>query len=262
MIFKVTAYGMTSVGKVRDHNEDAFHLGADERLYVVADGMGGHAAGEVASRVAIESVAHFYQTMDDEGTWPFEVNPQLSHHANKLIQAIRLSNRSVLEEVKANEKFRGMGTTIVTLIVRPNVNDGGDSVYLGHVGDSRIYRVRNEAIELMTSDHSWINSQVQSGLLTPEAARNHPLRNVITRALGSDGDVEVDVQDAEPQAGDIFIMCTDGLNTMVEDQEILQDVLRADGDVEKACDILIEHANRNGGEDNVTVIVLRLDPDK
>jgi protein phosphatase len=254
----ICAYATTTEGLVREHNEDCFSVDEERRLFVVADGMGGHAAGEVASRVAVETVKEFLQSADEEATWPYESNPRLSLEGNKLAQAIRVANRRVLEEVGKNEHYRGMGTTIVALTVRPD-EANSEHAYIGHVGDSRTYRIREGKIEQLTTDHSWISAQVESGAISAEAARRHPLRNVITRALGSDEEVEADIIECDVRPGDLFILCTDGLNTMISDEEILKRALAGANDLKAMCASLVEGANEAGGEDNTTVVLVSVE---
>jgi protein phosphatase len=256
----ICAYGTTTEGLVREHNEDCFSVDEAQRLFVVADGMGGHAAGEVASRLAVETVKEFLESADEEATWPYESNPRLSLEGNKLAQAIRIANRRVLDEVKKNERYRGMGTTLVALTVRPD-EANSEHAYIGHVGDSRTYRIRDGKLEQLTSDHSWISAQVESGAISTEAARRHPLRNVITRALGSDEEVEADIIECDVQPGDLFILCTDGLNTMITDEEILKRALASANDLEAMCASLVEGANEAGGEDNTTVVMVSVEED-
>ncbi len=256
----ICAYGLTTEGLVREHNEDCFCVDEARRLFIVADGMGGHAAGEVASRVAVETVREFLQSADEEATWPYETNPRLSLEGNKLAQATRIANRRVLDEVKKNERYRGMGTTLVALTVRPDKTNS-EHAYIGHVGDSRTYRIREGKIEQLTSDHSWISAQVESGAISAGAARRHPLRNVITRALGSDEEVEADIIECDVRPGDLFILCTDGLNTMISDEEILKRALASANDLEAMCASLVEGANEAGGEDNTTVVLVSVEED-
>ena len=250
--------GLSDVGMRRDHNEDSYCINPDYNLYIVCDGMGGHAAGEVASRIAVDTVEKFtLATSNDEDiTWPFEFDETLSLNANRIRTAIRLANQNLIAHIQERKEFKGMGTTIVCSIV------SGDQVSIGHVGDSRIYLLRSGEIKQMTRDHSWIDEQLKQGILTPEEARKHPLRNVITRALGSKDDVIVDVMDARLQAGDVMLLCSDGLTGMLKDEEIRDLVNKNDGDLNAACKALIDQANAEGGDDNVTVILFRYSPDQ
>lgn len=245
--------GMTDVGMRRDHNEDAYCVNPDHNLFIVCDGMGGHAAGEVASRIAVDTVEKFTAATgnDMDITWPFEYDEQLSLNANRIRTAIRLANQNLIAHIQERKEFKGMGTTIVCSII------SGSQASLGHVGDSRIYMIRDGEIRQMTRDHSWIDEQLKQGILTPEEARKHPLRNVITRALGSKDDVVVDVMDTRLIDGDLILLCSDGLTGMLEDHEI-RDIVKTHGtDLPGACRALIESSNSHGGDDNVTVILLR-----
>lgn len=245
--------GLTDVGMRRDHNEDSYCANPEYNLFIVCDGMGGHAAGEVASRIAVDTVEKFTLATgnDEDITWPFEYDETLSLNANRIRTAIRLANQNLIAHIQERKEFKGMGTTIVCSIIN------GSEASLGNVGDSRIYLLRGGEIKQMTRDHSWIDEQLKQGILTPEEARKHPLRNVITRALGSKEDVVVDVIDTQLIDGDTLLMCSDGLTGMLEDPEI-RDIVAANGsDLQGACKALVEQANANGGDDNVTVILMR-----
>jgi len=243
----------TDVGRKRRGNEDSYIVNRDLGLYVVADGMGGHAAGEVASRVAVETIEEFIrQTRSDrEITWPFEIDEAITLDANRLKTAIRIANRKVIKLPEERHEFQGMATTVVALLY------SGETVYLGHVGDSRAYRLRGGELVQLTSDHSWVNEQVQSGMISQTQARTHPLRNVVTRAIGSRWDLQVDILDDTPRVGDLYILCSDGLSTMVDDEEIKRVLLSATAEPVPVCDQLIARANDAGGEDNITIIVIR-----
>jgi protein phosphatase len=245
--------GLTDVGMRRDHNEDSYCTNADHQLYIVCDGMGGHAAGEVASRIAVETVEKFTSATGNDAdiTWPFEYDENLSLNANRIRTAIRLANQNLIAHIQERKEYKGMGTTIVCSIV-----NGADASF-GHVGDSRIYLIRKGEIRQLTRDHSWIDEQIKQGILTLEEARKHPLRNVITRALGSKDDVVVDVMDTRLEDEDILLLCSDGLTGMLEDREILQVVDAHKADLAAACKALIENANAHGGDDNVTAVLLR-----
>jgi serine/threonine protein phosphatase PrpC len=252
---KITCEARSDVGRKRRGNEDALFLNPEQRLYVVADGMGGHAAGEVASKVAVDSINEFVtQTGDNEQiTWPFGLDDSISYDGNRLKTAIRHANRRVLEATRERSEYEGMATTVAAVLV------DGDVANLAHVGDSRIYLWSGGQIELLTSDHSWVNEQIQSGVISPEQARSHPLRNVVTRALGGRTDLLVDVQARKMKAGDVLLLCSDGLTTMVTDEDIARVLGEAGGDVAKAAEALVEEANGRGGEDNITVVLLKFE---
>src|SRR4051812_20425695 len=215
--------------------------------------MGGHAAGEVASKVAVDSINEFVCLTggDEEITWPFGLDENISYDGNRLKTAIRYANRKGLEATKEKSEYEGMATTVAAVLV------DGDSGNIGHVGDSRVYLVRDGQIKQLTSDHSWVNEQIQSGVISPDQARTHPLRNVVTRALGGKPDLQVDMQLHKMLAGDILLICSDGLTTMLPDEDILQVMEDNAGDIEKGGQALIDAANARGGEDNITVLLIK-----
>jgi len=248
------SYGLTDRGLRRYHNEDAFLVRDDLGLFMVADGMGGHAAGEVAAELAVREVERVVEATRSyaEDTWPSEWDANLSLNANRLAQALLAAHRRVTMAVQSNSGLRGMGATIVAALVDWEKL----SLTVAHVGDSRAYLYREAALELLTSDHSWVHEQVVAGLLTEEAARNHPLKNVVTRALGGSQEPTVDVRERDMAAHDLLLLCSDGLNTMLNDEEIMV-ILQRDGELEGLARELVTEANRKGGSDNVTVIVVR-----
>jgi protein phosphatase len=241
------SFGMTDVGRRRDSNEDSFLDADDLGLYAVADGMGGHAAGEVASQMAIETLLHTMRDQDWAGS-----DPDVEEVGSALREAIESANRKICESVENRVEWRGMGTTMVAMAAV-----GSDAV-IGYVGDSRAYRLRDGRMERLTSDHSWVNEQVKMGLLTDEDAQRHPMRNIVTRALGNRVDVAVDLVRDAMQAGDVYLLCSDGLNTMLEDDEIRRLLAAHADDPRRACEALVDSANDHGGEDNTTVIAVRV----
>ncbi len=249
----IESRSVSDVGRKRPINEDSFVANDEEGLYVVADGMGGHAHGEVASRIAVETIEEFVKLTsgDTDVTWPYGIDEELSLNGNRLKTSIKFANQQLLEHTRSETDCEGMATTVVAVLVAAGVAE------IAHVGDSRLYLIRDGRITCLTSDHSWVNEQVLSGVIDSEQARTHPLRNVVTRALGGKPDLEVDVQSLELEKGDRLLLCSDGLTTMLDDAEILDIVLAGDGGVEQA-DELVAAANRNGGEDNTTTILLRV----
>jgi protein phosphatase len=249
---KVRAEARSDVGRKRKGNEDAHFLNPDLGLYVVADGMGGHAAGEVASRIAVDAINEFVSLTsgNEEITWPFGLDDSISYDGNRLKTAIRHANRRVLEAMRESAEYEGMATTVAAVLV------DGEVANLAHVGDSRIYVWRGGEIDLLTSDHSWVNEQIQSGVISPEQARSHPLRNVVTRALGGRPDLPVDVQSRSMEPGDMLLLCSDGLTTMVPDVDIARILGEPEKDLARAVQSLVDAANEKGGEDNITVILL------
>lgn len=248
---------LSDVGLKRESNEDSFKANATEGLFVVADGMGGHAAGEIASRIAVETVNEFIEltSRDKDITWPFEFDENITMEGNRLKTAIRLANRKVISAIQKREDLRGMGTTIVSLWV------ANRRAYVGHVGDSRAYLVRESQLSQLTNDHSWVNEQQKKGTLSREQARTHPFRNVVTRALGGKEKVEVDLMELETRAGDLFLLCSDGLSSLVDDRSILETLSSGREDLEDACRRLVGQANSHGGDDNCTVIVVECHDD-
>lgn len=249
---KIRYAGSTHVGMKRAHNEDNFALLAEENLYVVADGMGGHASGEVASQIAVETMANFFidTARDKEITWPYKEDKAQVYDENRLVTGIKLANRRVFETSQSDTRYRGMGTTIVTLVC------GATGAFMGHVGDSRGYRVRDGQIEQVSEDHSLLNDYLKVHKLTEEEIEHFPHKNVIVRALGMKDRVEVEVHKLAPRAGDVYLLCSDGLSNMLSDADMLQIVTAGKRDLERTCQTLIGQANENGGQDNITVILI------
>jgi protein phosphatase len=239
------------VGMKRDHNEDSLFLFADQNLYIVADGMGGHACGEVASQMAVETIARFFKETaeDEEVTWPFKMDKDRHYQENRLVTAVKLANMRIFEGAISNAKQKGMGTTVVSVAF---VND---RVYVAHVGDSRVYRYRKGEYTQVTEDHSLLNDYIKMKDLTPEEIENFPHKNVIVRALGMKETVQVDISSQEPEDGDIFLLCSDGLNGMVTDNDMRSILDECADDLEMACNRLIQRGNENGGTDNITVVL-------
>ena len=253
---KITYQAVTDVGRKRKGNEDSHFVNPEQNLFVVADGMGGHAAGEVASKIAVDAINEFVCLTwgDKDITWPFGLDDSISYDGNRLKTAVRYANRKVLEATREKTEYEGMATTVAAVLL------DGSTANLAHVGDSRIYRVRGSELVQLTADHSWINEQIQSGLISADQARTHPLRNVVTRALGGKADCQVEMQAHEMQPGDILLLCSDGLTTMIPDDEIASLVQNAHGDLGEAARSLVAAANERGGEDNITVLLIRFDP--
>ncbi|MED5464151.1 MAG: Stp1/IreP family PP2C-type Ser/Thr phosphatase [Myxococcota bacterium] len=249
---KIRYAGSTHVGMKRSQNEDNLFLLAEQNLYVVADGMGGHSSGEIASQIAVETLANFFidTARDPDSTWPFKEDRELTYESNRLVTGVKLANRRVYETAQSDEGLRGMGTTIVGFCV------GETGGYISHVGDSRGYVLCGDSIRQITEDHSLLNDYLKVHTLTPEEIENFPHKNVIVRALGMKDSVVVDVQRLEPKAGETYLMCSDGLSGMLSDEEMLDLVNSAGGDLEKACQTLIARANAAGGDDNVTVVLV------
>ncbi len=245
--------GDTHVGMKREHNEDSLLIMPEEDLFVVADGMGGHASGEIASKLAVDTVKAFYNDtgQDDEITWPFRTGLEEDYHANRLVTSIKLANRRIFEASTSQAQLRGMGTTVVGICA------ANSALYVAHVGDSRCYRFHAGKLELITEDHSLLNDFRRSLHLTPEEEANFPHKNIIVRALGMKATVDVDMQKLSPVAGDTFLLCSDGLSGEIEDA-VIEKILSEVPDLEEACLNLVQLANENGGRDNVTVILARV----
>lgn len=245
--------GETNVGMKRTHNEDNFSIIAEENLTIVADGMGGHASGEVASKMAVDALREFFEATakDPDATWPYKMDKQRSYEENRLVTGVKLANLRIFEAAQREPRFRGMGTTIVVCLA---VREG---MIVGHVGDSRIYRIRKGAIEQLTEDHSLLNDYLKMRKLTEEEIANFPHKNVIVRALGMKEIVKVDSKLDMPQTGDIYLMCSDGLSGPVTDPDLLRIVEENKNDLKTAASRLIARANENGGPDNITVCLIR-----
>ncbi|EPX62898.1 Protein serine/threonine phosphatase PrpC, regulation of stationary phase [Cystobacter fuscus DSM 2262] len=249
---RIEVAGHTHVGMKRNHNEDNYLILPEENLCCVADGMGGHSSGEIASKIAVDELAEFFRmtAKDQDATWPFKMDKARNYDENRLATGIKLANKSIYEKASHETKYKGMGTTIVS------VHFTKDSAYVGHVGDSRVYFFRQGVLRQLTEDHSLLNDYLKAKKLTPEEIENFPHKNVIVRALGMKELVQVDVTKVEPQQDDIFLLCSDGLSGMVTDPEI-QELLARTDELEKACSQLIDLANAAGGTDNVTCVLAR-----
>jgi PPM family protein phosphatase len=254
---RAVAVGISDVGLQRDHNEDSFAILTEQELYVVADGMGGHRAGDVASRLATDAIVEFFRaTASEDVTWPFHFDARLSEEENRLLTGIRIANRQIIERSTRSRECHGMGTTVVGALFSPKK----EKMYIGHVGDSRAYRVRAGEIKLMTRDHSLVNDYLLAMPELTEEQRSELPKNVITRALGMQDHVTVDLQSDAAAIGDLYVLCSDGLSGMIDDREILE-VVGKTQDLEEACRQLIAMANEHGGEDNITALIVRIDPE-
>lgn len=252
----VKAFGLTDVGRKRRHNEDAYLLDEQRGLFVVADGMGGHAAGEVASRITVESIQEFIAATEEEhdSSWPFGFNNRVSMEGNRLTTAVEKANEKVMRAVQNRPELKGMGTTVVAALFDE------DRATLVHVGDSRAYLFRGGELRRLTDDHSWVQEQVNAGILSEDEAKSHPLKNVVTRALGGAAHVSVDLIEVPTQPGDRFLLCSDGLTGMVTDEEIADSF--AAPSLEKTVRTLVDTANDRGGVDNITAILVEVQGEK
>jgi serine/threonine protein phosphatase PrpC len=250
---KIEAFGLSDVGRQRKHNEDSFAFDAEEGLFIVADGMGGHAAGEVASKITVETINEFIAAtrQKEEATWPFKYNHELDFNSNRLAVAIEKANERVMAAVAAQPWLKGMGTTVVAGLLNEKL------LSLAHVGDSRAYLLRDGQLSLLTDDHSWVHEQVAAGILTEEEAKSHPLKNVVTRALGGGTSVSPEIQELRFSPGDRYLFCSDGLTTMLSDEEI-RDAALSEDRPKALCERLIQLSNAKGGVDNITVVVVSI----
>jgi len=252
-MFGIKSFGLTDVGLLRTHNEDCFDTDDHHRIYIVADGMGGHNHGEVASQIAVDSIHEFItQARDHDSTLPLSYDSGLHQHSNQLKRSIQVAHDQVLSAIRKDGSLLGMGTTVVGAMVK------GDVLAIAHVGDSRGYRLRNGHLELLTQDHTWVNEQVVAGYLSEDQAKTHPLKNVVTRALGGDSEIVVDVLETRIEHGDLLLLCSDGLTTMLSDQEIHAH-LSADSSIQAIGQRLIKEANARGGFDNITVVLFEVE---
>jgi len=251
----VRAEAATDTGRVRGHNEDFFLLALEAHLYLLADGMGGHNAGEVASRLALEAARDAFQAASRSAAAPSpDATPSpLPPAAHHLRTALKAANTRVLEESRAARERQGMGTTVVALCL------ASGKAAIAHMGDSRVYRLRGGDFEQLTDDHSLVQEQVRMGLLSQAQAQSSPHKNVITRACGIREGVEPDLRVETLQAGDIFLLCSDGLSNLVEDQEMARILESRRSDLATACSDLIAAANSAGGDDNITVVAVAVD---
>jgi protein phosphatase len=254
---KIISCGITDIGRKRQRNEDSYLVNDKLRLYVVADGMGGHAGGEFASKIAVSTVEEILKGEDrkkakvPEKTYldPEEERTE-GHEQERLRDAITRAGSVIVRRATEEPELRGMGTTATVMLLLK------DRAFIAHVGDSRAYCVRKGQISQITEDHSLVHEQLKSGLITEEEARTHQLKNIITRSVGVQEEVEIDTVVWQVEVGDSYLLCSDGLSNMVADHE-MQDIL-AHNEPESAARALVDLANQRGGDDNITLIVLRI----
>jgi serine/threonine protein phosphatase PrpC len=254
---RISSAVLSHPGLRREINEDTVCARPDLGLFIVADGMGGHAAGEVASKIAanaIEMFIHDTRDADVNTTWPFPYNTTLSLDGNRLSAAFLLANRKLTAAMQDDERLRTMATTAAALLI----NKGTPVV--AHVGDSRLYRWRDGTLIQITQDHSWVNEQVKAGVLTETDAKSHPWRHVVTRALSGGEDPDVEVTEVDIKPGDRLLMCSDGLSGVVPMERLAEIVGRGDP-LDQTVQALIEAANQAGGPDNITDAMLQIEGD-
>ena len=249
------ASAVSDIGPVRKTNEDAYVADLGVSLFCVADGMGGHDAGEVASALAIESIAAFIRrsASDSDFSWPYGIDRQLSYDANRLRTAVQLANRRIFRTAEGNHDYNGMGTTTVGALV------SGERMSVAHVGDSRLYLIRNGTIRRLTDDDSWAATVLaHDPTLNATDIAKHPMRNVLTNVLGARDQVEVHMSEHNLEPGDVILLCSDGLHGVLDDTT-LEEIASTDGDVELTTRKLVDAALDGGSRDNVTALVFRFD---
>lgn len=248
MKLKLQFAAASDKGKVRNNNEDNYLLVPELELAMVADGMGGHKSGEVASSLAVKVTKDKYDSMHSTGMKPSPYNEKFSLESNQLGFAVQLANSVIYEAGNSGPENKGMGTTLSSALLNK------DRLCIAHIGDSRIYLFRKGVIQQLTEDHSLVMDHVRKGLLTREQAETSPLQNILTRALGAQKAPAVDLVEVELEEGDRLLLCTDGLFKAVKEADMLE-ILKAQPEDQKACDALVAAANANGGPDNVTVAI-------
>ena len=249
---EMIAFGLSDAGRVRSVNEDALLLDEKSGLFAVADGMGGHNCGEVASRMAVGILQDNINRAAGHVAIFGDIDQSFSYQANLLASAIRLANRAIYEAAGSNSAWHGMGTTVAAVLVNNN------KVGIAHVGDSRVYLLRQGSLRQITVDHSLVAEQLRKGLISSEEAITSKQKNIITRALGHEATVEVDLYDLEILGGDRLLICSDGLTGMVTDQEIAA-LIQSRSEPQLACRDLVEQSNARGGLDNITALLLYFD---
>ncbi len=251
---RFVSYAITDKGVVRPRNEDSYFQDDDLHLYVVADGMGGHKGGDVASNMAVAEIENVVRSWEpDQHNEITGVDGPVPEEEAKLVTALKRANTRIWKESEQNPERRGMGTTSTGMLV----SNGQATV--AHVGDSRAYLIRDNRMMQITEDHSWVNEQVKAGFITDEEARNHRLKNLITRSLGHEATVKVDVVRLKLEEGDRCFLCSDGLTNLVRDEEIKDIATRLPP--QQALEELVRLANERGGHDNITAVMVEAAPD-
>jgi PPM family protein phosphatase len=248
---EIEVASLTHTGRVRAHNEDAIDVSLDDGLIVLADGMGGYNAGEIASKMCVDIVKQEV-AKSIRNSWMPEFAWQSSLFEKWLQEAIKIANNEVLTAAQNNSQYMGMGTTVVSTFCYE------DTLVVAHVGDSRVYRFRNSVLEPLTRDHSVLQAQIDAGLISAESAHYSPIKNLITRAVGAQYDLEVETHDHAMQVNDIYLLCSDGLSDMLAHDEIRAILLNFSGQLEYCCQALVDAANGKGGHDNISVVLVRI----
>jgi PPM family protein phosphatase len=243
----------THVGRLRDHNEDAVASDLSIGLVLLADGMGGYKAGEIASEIAVLMIAAEMTEAMQKPASLFKTEAHLLSESNILLSAVERTNAAIYEIAQVQAECAGMGTTLVAGVFVDN------KLVLGHIGDSRMYRLREESLIQLTEDHSLVQEQINAGLITTQQAKVAKNKNLVTRALGIDPTVELELQEIAVQVGDTYLLCSDGLTDLVDDEEIRKILLEVNGDIATAADKLIDAANEQGGLDNISVVITTIE---
>lgn len=247
---RISIYGKTDAGRYRDHNEDSIGFDEDIALAVLADGMGGHRCGEIASAMTVSTIIeHINNNISTLRPQDTDKDTGNSSHSTLVCDAIRKANHNVYQASGSNEQYRGMGTTVVVLIFYDN------RFTVAHVGDSRLYRLRGENFEQLTRDHSLTQELLDRGFYTPEQARTSVNKNMITRAVGIDEDVQIDIHEDAALTDDIYLLCSDGVNDMISDDLIRSILMDNQGDLHKSASEIIDNANQSGGKDNISALL-------
>lgn len=249
----ITVARATHIGKLREHNEDAVASDLSIGLVLLADGMGGYQAGEVASEIAVLIIAAEMTESMQRNTRALKSEPNLLSVVNMLLNAVERTNASIYEISQLQPECAGMGTTLVAGVFVDN------KLVLGHIGDSRMYRLRGENLTQLTEDHSLVQEQINAGLITTEQAKVAKNKNLVTRALGIDRMVELELQELAVEVGDTYLLCSDGLTDLVDDAEIAKILLEAKGDIAYAADKLVDTANAQGGLDNISAVITTIE---
>lgn len=249
---KILLHGQTDIGRIRDHNEDAIAIDDSIALAILADGMGGHRGGEMASAITVSTIKDIVAEKVKLLSSEKNNNGAIYSPESLLIQdAITQANTKVHESAEDNPQYRGMGTTVVVIMFYNN------QFTVAHVGDSRLYRLRNGELKQITRDHSLMQELIERGFYTPEQARDSLNKNLVTRAIGIDSEIDIDVQEDVAMVNDIYLLCSDGVNDMLEDDLIKSTILANSDDLEKAATEIIRLANEHGGKDNISAILVK-----
>ena len=246
-----TGFGLTDIGRVRKMNQDTFSIRDDLQLWVLADGMGGQAGGEIASQMAVDTITQYFETPPPSSNTNNSLQCQDEQH---LLQALEFANQAIREKAEQNDAIRGMGTTVIA--IRIINGPSGNQAIVAHAGDSRLYLLRENRFTLWTRDHTLMEERLALKLITPDQVRTHPLRHVLTKGLGIEPIVQPTITKYPLEPQDLLLLCSDGLTKMLTDQEIQAAMLKIGIPSQRLCESLITNANRLGGEDNTTVIVI------